>query len=74
VKQIMREEIMIRSMHMFKFQMASAGAWLGEDPRRTSVAIAALVAVATAVAVVVGLQPVELLFAGPLPGGGGGSC
>ncbi len=65
---------MIRSMPMFKFQMASAGVWLGEDPRRASVVIAVLVAVATAVAVVAGLQPVELLFAGPMPGGGGGSC
>ena len=65
---------MSSAVNALKFQMVSAGAWLAEDPRRTSVVIAVLAAVATVIAVVAGLQPAGLLTAGPVPGGGGGSC
>ncbi len=63
----------MNSVQHFKQQLVSAGAWFAADPRRLGIAITALSALATAFALLAGLQPAELWTAGPVPGGSGGS-
>ena len=55
-------------------RIIKASAWLAENPTRLGLVVTVLSAVATAAAVIAGLDPAHLAVAGPVPGTSGGSC
>jgi hypothetical protein len=61
------------SINNFTSQLAFTGAWFIENPLRIQMAIVALSMVAVAVMVILGVSATSVLFAGPAPGGSGGS-
>lgn len=57
-------------LQSFQYRLNSIGIWLAVDPRRAMMVITAIFALATIVALAVGLSPAEVLVG---PSGGGGS-
>ena len=59
-------------LHRAQSKAVGVGMWFTTDPRRFGLVMTGLSILATVMAVIAGVHPVQSTLAGPAPGNGGG--